>query len=393
MPVESERAAVAAPAPRRSLLVLTVAVLLVCGALSFSAVTMEVGLSGALPALALAAVPVGPVLAAVLWLDRHEAEPPHLLAFAFGWGACVASLGALVLNSLSSKLLDRAVGDVTNTSVLVAPVVEEVLKGLGVLLLLLKQRREFDGVVDGIVYAAFVGVGFAYLENVLYLGRALGDDEPAALVVVFVLRCVVSPFAHPLFTMAVGVGLGLAAGRGPAAVRALAPLAGLVLAVGLHSLWNASASSGVTAFVELYLLLQVPVFVAALGVAAAARAREARLVDRCLQVYVRTGWLRPEEVRVLSTGSGRRAARAAVHAAGGRAGVRALRDFQETATELAFRRDRMRRGTDPGSPEEELALLQRLAAERARLLALLPPPRAVAGPAGPREPEPWARER
>ncbi|WP_432573824.1 PrsW family intramembrane metalloprotease [Kineococcus sp. SYSU DK005] len=377
MPVDRESSAVAAPAPAqgRSLLVLTVLVLVVCGVLSLGAVTMEVGPSGALPALALAAVPVGPVVAAVLWLDRHEAEPPHLLAFAFGWGACVASLGALVLNSLGSQLVAHAVGDVRSSSVLVAPVVEEVLKGLGVLVLLVKQRREFDGVVDGIVYAALVGVGFAYLENVLYLGRALGDDEPAALVTVFVLRCVVSPFAHPLFTMAVGVGLGVAAGRHRPVLRALAPLAGLALGVVLHSLWNASASSGVTAFVELYLLLQVPVFVAALGVALAARAREARLVDRSLQVYVRTGWLRPEEVRVLASAGARRSARGAVRAAGGRAGVRALRDFQETATELAFRRDRMRRGTDRGSAEEELALLQRLAVERARLLALLPPGR------------------
>ena len=377
VPVDRESSAVAAPAPApgRSLLVLTVLVLVVCGVLSLGAVTMEVGPSGALPALALAAVPVGPVVAAVLWLDRHEAEPPHLLAFAFGWGACVASLGALVLNSLGSQLVAHAVGDVRSSSVLVAPVVEEVLKGLGVLVLLVKQRREFDGVVDGIVYAALVGVGFAYLENVLYLGRALGDDEPAALVTVFVLRCVVSPFAHPLFTMAVGVGLGVAAGRHRPALRALAPLAGLALGVALHSLWNASASSGVTAFVELYLLLQVPVFVAALGVALAARAREARLVDRSLQVYVRTGWLRPEEVRVLASAGARRSARGAVRAAGGRAGVRALRDFQETATELAFRRDRMRRGTDRGSAEEELALLQRLTVERARLLALLPPGR------------------
>ncbi|NAZ86992.1 PrsW family intramembrane metalloprotease [Kineococcus indalonis] len=383
MPADPDSSTAAAPAPARgrSLLVLTVLVLVVCGVLSLGAVTMEVGASGALPALALAAVPVGPVLAAVLWLDRHEAEPPHLLAFAFGWGACVASLGALVLNSVGSQLVQAAVGDVRSSSVLVAPVVEEVLKGLGVLVLLLKQRREFDGVVDGIVYAAVVGVGFAYLENVLYLGRALGDDEPAALVTVFVLRCVVSPFAHPLFTMAVGVGLGVAAGRRRPAVRVLGPVAGLAVGVVLHSLWNLSAGSGVTAFVELYLLLQVPVFVAALGVALAARAREARLVERSLQVYVRTGWLRPEEVRVLASGPARRSARGAVRAAGGRAGARALRDFQETATELAFRRDRMRRGTDPGAAEEELALLHRLAAERARLLALLPAQLPLQGPA------------
>ncbi|WP_432520411.1 PrsW family intramembrane metalloprotease [Kineococcus sp. SYSU DK006] len=382
MPAQQVSAAAPGPSPARrprSLLVPTVFVLLVCGGLSFTAVTMEVGLSGALPALALAAVPVGPVLATVCWLDRHEAEPPHLLAFAFGWGACVASLGALVLNSASSRLLDRAVGDVTNTSVLVAPVVEEVLKGLGVLLLLLRQRRQFDGVVDGIVYAAFVGVGFAYLENVLYLGRALGDEQPASLVVVFVLRCLVSPFAHPLFTMAVGVGLGLAARHRSPLRRVGAPVAGLAVAVVLHALWNASAGAGASTFVELFLLLQVPVFAAAVAVALAARVRETRLVARHLQVYVRTGWLAQAEVEQLASARGRRQARALAAARGGRPAARAVRDFQETATQLAFRRDRMRRGTSESTPEEELELLRRLSGERARVVGLLPhwPPAAV----------------
>ena len=361
-----------APRVRASaLLPLSVLVLVVCGLLSLTAVTMEVGLRGVLPGLALAAVPVGPVLATVLWLDRHEAEPPHLLAFAFGWGACVASLGALVLNTGVSRLLDRSVGDVTNTSVLVAPVVEETLKGLGVLLLLLRQRRQFDGVVDGIVYAAFVGVGFAYLENVLYLGRALGDDQPASLVVVFVLRCLVSPFAHPLFTMAVGVGLGVAARNRRASYRVGAPLLGLLVAAALHALWNASAGSGAANFIEVFLLLQVPVFAAAVAVALAARAREARLIGRHLQVYVRTGWLGEAEVAMLASGAGRRRARAAASGVGGAGAVRAVRDFQETATELAFRRDRMRRGTEKSTPEEELELLERLAVQRSAVLGLL----------------------
>ncbi|MEZ0165260.1 PrsW family intramembrane metalloprotease [Kineococcus sp. LSe6-4] len=363
------------PAPRvrvRALAPLTVLVLLVCGVLSLTAVTAEVGWQGLLPGLALAAVPVGPVLATVLWLDRHEAEPPHLLAFAFGWGACVASLGALVLNTGASRLLDRAVGDVTNTSVLVAPLVEEALKGVGVLLLLLRRRHQFDGVVDGIVYAVFVGVGFAYLENVLYLGRALGDEHPASLVAVFVLRCLVSPFAHPLFTMAVGVGLGIAARRRSPLRRVGAPLLGFVVAVVLHALWNASASSGVASFVELFLLLQVPVLAAAVAVALAARVRETRLVGRHLQVYARTGWLQESEVRVLASAGERRRARSLAAARGGRAAARAVREFQETATALAFRRDRLRRGTLESSPEEELELLDRLVRQRREVLALLP---------------------
>jgi len=363
MPATRDRATALAP--------LTVVVLVVCGGLSLTAVTAEIGFAGLLPGLALAAVPVGPVLATVLWLDRHEAEPPHLLAFAFGWGACVASLGALVLNTGVAKVLDRAVGDVTNTSVVVAPLVEEALKGLGILLLLLRRRRQFDGVVDGIVYAAFVGVGFAYLENVLYLGRALGDDTPASLVAVFVLRCLVSPFAHPLFTMAVGVGLGLAARHRAPLYRVGAPLLGFAVAVVLHALWNASASSGVTTFIELFLLLQVPVFAAAVAVALAARVREARLIGRHLQVYARTGWLAESEVVMLASPRERRRARALATARGGRSAARAVRDFQETATELAFRRDRLRRGTVESSPEEEMELLELLAARRREVLGLL----------------------
>lgn len=362
----------AQPVRASALVPVTVLVLAVCGVLSLGAVTAEIGWAGLLPGLALAAVPVGPVLATVLWLDRHEAEPPHLLAFAFGWGACVASLGALVVNTGVSRLLDRAVGDVTNTSVLVAPVVEEVLKGLGVLLLLLKQRQEFDGVVDGIVYAAFVGVGFAFLENVLYLGRALGDDQPTSLVAVFVLRCLVSPFAHPLFTMAVGVGLGLAARHRGVAHRVGAPVLGLLVAVVLHALWNASASAGVTTFFELFLLLQVPVFVAAVAVALAARVREGRLIGRHLQVYARTGWLGESEVAMIASARERRRARAVASARGGRAAGRAVRDFQETAAELAFRRDRLRRGTVDSPPEVELELLERLAVQRREVLGLLP---------------------
>ncbi|WP_432544004.1 PrsW family intramembrane metalloprotease [Kineococcus sp. SYSU DK002] len=372
MPALRVRATAPAPLP--------VVVLVVCGLLSLGAVTAEIGWDGLLPGLALAAVPVGPVLATVLWLDRHEAEPPHLLAFAFGWGACVASLGALVLNTGASRLLDRvfhhdfggAVGDVTNTSVLVAPVVEEALKGLGVLLLLLKQRRQFDGVVDGIVYAAFVGVGFAFLENVLYLGRALGDDQPASLVAVFVMRCLVSPFAHPLFSMAVGVGLGLAARRRSALHRVGAPVLGFAVAVVLHALWNASAGAGVATFFELFLLLQVPVFAAAVAVALAARVREARLIARHLQVYVRTGWLGASEVDMLASGRGRRRARSLASARGGAPAARAVREFQEVATELAFRRDRLRRGTVQSSPQEEVELLELLAAHRREALVHLP---------------------
>ncbi|WP_345712845.1 PrsW family intramembrane metalloprotease, partial [Kineococcus glutinatus] len=323
----------AAERRRLPLTVLTVVILVGCGLLSFTAVTLEIGADGLLWGLLLAAVPVGPVLASVMWLDRHEAEPPHLLAFAFGWGACVATLGALVINTVGGMLLERGgvfTGGIADTSVVLAPVVEEALKGAAVLLVVLVQRRQFDGVVDGIVYAAFAGVGFAFLENVLYLGRALATDDAASLAVVFVLRCIASPFAHPLFTMATGVGLGIAARSSSLPVRLGAPVLGFCVAVCLHALWNASASTGL--FLPAYVLLQVPIFAAAVTIALVARVREARLIARHLRVYAATGWLTDGEVRMLTSSAARRQARAWALRAGGRPARTAMAEFQDTAS-------------------------------------------------------------
>ncbi|WKK71029.1 PrsW family intramembrane metalloprotease [Rathayibacter oskolensis] len=85
-------------------------------------------------------------------------------------------------------------------AVIQAPLVEETAKGLGVLLVLLIWRRSFDGPVDGIVYAAVVASGFAFVENILYFGSALVEGGLGSLAVTFFLRGVLSPFAHVLFT-------------------------------------------------------------------------------------------------------------------------------------------------------------------------------------------------
>ena len=97
------------------------------------------------------------------------------------------------------------------------------------MLLLWWRRHELDGVLDGIVYAGMVGIGFAFTENILYLAAAydgtdgLGPGGTEALTGTFILRCLVSPFAHPLFTAFIGIGVGLAVtSRSAAAARAAA---------------------------------------------------------------------------------------------------------------------------------------------------------------------------
>jgi protease PrsW len=343
-----------------------------CALLSIAAITTVTGVLGVLTGTALAAIPVFPVVAAYLWLDRYEAEPAALLAVAFAWGAGVASFGALAVNTASLQAIRDAGSDPTTTVLVVAPVVEEALKGAAVLVVLLLRRREFDGVVDGLVYAGFAGIGFAFVENVLYLGRGFAAGGGSTLAAVFVVRCVVSPFAHPIFTGATGVGLGLAVRARRPIVRLLAPLAGFALAVVLHAAWNLSALFGLSGFLGVYVAVQVPIFGCFVGFAALARRREGRLIQRHLAVYVRTGWLTPAELVMLASLSTRREARSWAERTGGAPARDAMRAFQDFGSELAFLRERMVRGTaPPDAGLQELTLLAGLSDRRA---AFLPDP-------------------
>jgi len=346
-----------------------------CGLVTLVVITDETGVVGLVTGSVLALVPVVPVIGIYLWLDRYEAEPPSLLIFAFAWGAGVATFGALVINTASSQAIKAAGGDPSTSAVLVAPFVEEALKGLAVVLVLLLRRREFDGIVDGLVYAGMAGIGFAFVENVLYLGRTLADAGGAGTAFVFVLRCVVSPFAHPLFTSATGVGLGVAARTRRPWVRVVAPLAGYLVAVLLHGAWNLSASTGLSGFVSVYVVVQLPIFIGFMTLALVARRREGRLISRHLAVYASTGWLAGGEVAMLASLASRRDAKRWAERTGGRDARRAMRDFQEMASELAFLRERMvHESAPPDARQQEFAMLAAMATLRGRFLP---------GPGGP----------
>jgi RsiW-degrading membrane proteinase PrsW (M82 family) len=363
------------PVPRRpqvlSLLgwMAGVTLLIGCALVSILVITTETGVLGLATGIVLAAVPVYPVISTFLWLDRYEAEPRVLLVFTFAWGAGVATLGALIVNSASTRMLEVAGGDASIASVVVAPVVEESLKGMAVLAVLLLRRHEFDGIVDGIVYAGLSGVGFAFVENVLYLGRTLAESGGAGTVFVFVMRCVVSPFAHPLFTAAIGIGLGVAVRSRLPVVRIIAPVLGLAVAVLLHGVWNLSAVSGLSGFVSAYVAVQLPVLFAFIALAVVARSREGRLISRHLQVYGSSGWLAPGEVSMLASLPARRDARQWAGRVGGLDARRAMRDFQEIGSELAFLRERMVRGTAPADARtQEYAMLAAMSRLRERFV-------------------------
>ncbi|MCW2522371.1 MAG: PrsW family intrarane metalloprotease [Frankiales bacterium] len=338
--------------------------------------------TGLLVAVPCTAVSMGVVLAGFFWLDRWEPEPSRLLLLAFLWGATVAVVVSLVLELASSEVLGRGV-----VLVVAAPLIEEAAKGAFLLLMLTgARRREFDGVVDGIVYAGFTAVGFAFIEDIGYIAQSFGEgtDVGAATIV---LRLVMAPFAHPLFTAMTGIGIGIAVSRPRGTVTWAAPLAGFALAVGLHALWNASVTFGLAGYLLVYFLVMVPIFVFAVFWARSQRRRERDIIARQLPAMVYYHWLTPMEAGWLASIAARRAWRKAVAARSGRGAARLLTDFQTTATELAFLRDRSERGVAPaGAYYLHAELVERLARDRAAAQAPLYRQPAVAPPLAPMAP-------
>lgn len=177
-------------------------------------------------------------------LDRYDPEPWYLLAMAFLWGAIPACGFSGLINTLNGEIATAIGGkDFGNFvgAVISAPLVEESFKGMLVLGMLWFVRRDFDGVVDGVIYAIFVALGFAATENVLYYARSLEKGGEAGLMVTVGLRGILAPWGHPLYTCMTGIGVGLARETTKTWVRYTAPVFGYFGAVTLHALWNGSA--------------------------------------------------------------------------------------------------------------------------------------------------------
>ncbi len=340
---------------RRRVLLWPVVVLVLLGLSGLALLGVATARVGFVPVIVgalLALLPVGPVLAAFLWIDRWEPEPPKLLLAAFVWGACGATGCALLINNtaevVGESLLGTGGGDVV-AAVISAPLVEEAAKALFVVGVFLRRRVEFDGIVDGIVYSGVTAIGFAFTENINYFGLAFREggfgDLTGGVVAVFVLRGILTPFAHPLFSAMVGIGVGIAAGSRKRWVRTTALLVGYALAVLLHAVWNGAATLGGGAtFVDTYFVVMVPIFVATLVLVLWQRRREQRTVVAQLPGFAEEGWIAPGEVTLLSSLPSRKAWRKAVRERAGAEAARAVREYQHAVTELAFLRHRVAQG-------------------------------------------------
>ena len=197
---------------------------------------MEI-LVGLILSVAAAVVPIAIYSLLMWWADRYEREPLWLLGVAFLWGAIPAIILTVITGLVISGSLEEG-----STSVLYycieAPIVEEFVKGLAVLGLFVFHRKQFDGVLDGLVYGALVGFGFSMTEDFVYYLSALSEGGLAGLLPVMVLRGIFFALNHSVYTGLLGVGFGLASVSRSRFRRVMWPVLGFVVAVICHSLHN-----------------------------------------------------------------------------------------------------------------------------------------------------------
>ncbi len=299
--------------------------------------------AGAVLGFSLSTVAMALVLLCYLWLDRWEPEPPRLLIMAFLWGASVAVLISVIFEEVVHTAIEGPGQDPGFTTMaVVAPVVEEAAKGLFLVLMLTGRRRnELNTLTDCLVYAGFTAVGFAWLENIFYIasGESLGASLATAVV-----RLVIGPFAHPLFTTMTGIGVYYALKKRSAAGKAGAILLGYLGAVVMHALWNGSAVLGSSTYLSVYVLWMMPVFALAIVLAVKSRRREGQIIAAKLPGMISAGLLTPVEASWVAALPARKAAVRSARQFGGRAAASSVKRFITQVVELGYVRDRIDRG-------------------------------------------------
>jgi len=320
---------------------------------------------------------VAPALVYVLiiwWLDRYEKEPIGLAVLAFVWGAMPAVILAFVFEVLLGIPLSQAgpAGAFGESSV-IAPVVEETAKGLILFVLFLAYRREFDDVMDGILYGALVGLGFSVVENIVYGLRFAFPDgyqpgaTPALDAVIggWFLRSGVFGLNHAFFTSITGAALGYLRAHPHVRPRAGLPVFGLGGAMFFHGLHNSLVGLGDLAGASLActgcLIGTLADWAGVMGVlviAFLAGLKERRWIEQQLGEEVAIGRFSPAAYQMLISARRRWAAR---WDALGRYGWRASREvgrLQQLATELAFRKQQVLVDQDSAWRHYDIQLLR-----------------------------------
>ncbi len=305
----------------------------------------------------------------VWWLDRYEKEPWGLLAATFIWGAIPAVILSIVaefvLGIPFSGFLGEGGAQLVGSG-LVAPVVEELAKGMAILVIFLVFRAEFDGLLDGIVYGALVGFGFAMTENALYFLGALLDGSVGTWLVLVFMRTLVFGLNHGLFSAIVGMGFGYAAMATSSWRRWLAPPLALGGAMVVHAVHN--VTTGVAPELCWPLLISLANdwggVAVILLIVFLSWDRERGWIRQELLAEIPLGTLSREEYETVASYGRRMGTQSRALVQYGPREARRVRKYHQLATELAFAKHRSGRSSRRASTEKVVSALR----ERIRAL-------------------------
>ncbi len=233
------------------------------------------------------------------FVDRYDPEPWWALLGVFMWGALFATGMSLVINTVLGSVFGSAFGTVVS-----APFFEELTKGLAILGMVVFLKREFDGVVDGIIYGTFVAIGFAATENVIYYMRGYDTLAKSGASNIFVLRGILTPWLHPFFTAMTGIGFGLAREHASSWAKVVFPFSGFCVAVFMHAWWNGTATF-FPAAVIINLLLGVLMGLVFFIIIIALVYRKGKTIKKFLEDEVLIGTMSHEEYALITSYFGR----------------------------------------------------------------------------------------
>lgn len=309
-----------------------------------------------------ALIPTVIYVALAWWLDRYEREPLWLLTITFLWGA----IPAIVLSLVAEIVLDIPIqafvlgqgGELISVAV-IAPVVEEIAKGMMLWLIFQLYRKEFDGLMDGLIYAALVGFGFAMTENVFYFLGAFEEGGWEGWSALVFVRAIVFGLNHALFTSAFGAGLGYSRYAQNPIARRLAPIVGLLGAILLHAIHNFFVSLPEAQVLCLISLITDYLGVVAwLGLMLFASRQEKQWIMEELTDEVANGFLPEEHVQASASYRSRLRERWAAYKEHGFGRAHQLSQLHQLVTELAFKKRQLRLGEDEEGNRLQIAKLR-----------------------------------
>ena len=315
-------------------------------------------------------VPLAIVVSVLLFIDRFEPEPLGMKLAALAWGGGVSIFFGIMGNEFVQYSVTEQTGDEVQgmifSVVVGAPVVEELLKGLGVLVIVWARRTHISSAIDGLVYAGFAACGFLVVEDFTYFVRAVLTDGDLGQM--FFQRVVMGVFGHVMYTSCMGWATGWAVTRARSAAAGCGAVAlGWFTGMLLHATWNGTAvlSGGdEELFYTFYMFIHIPLFLLWFLFIALAMKRERRDAAAGLMPYVAQGWIIPAEIQMVCDPRSRRAALAWA-SSGGPLAKKAMKQFMYALTTLGLHQVVMKnRGPEQARIEESRELAKEATSQR-----------------------------